>query len=108
MTRVGLPHPGRSTLMTSAPRSESSLPQYSPATDPASSTIRVPLSAGMSGFGASRTAQPPFGREVQVVVLHHVVEALVERAPCEVDGVVHVVLDHRQHALDHARQQAAE
>ena len=45
MDLVGLPIPGLSTLTTSAPKSASSLPQFSPATDSASSTMRKPFSA---------------------------------------------------------------
>src|ERR1700722_12206265 len=112
IARVGLP-PGRSTLITSAPKSARSFPQYSPATDSASSTILMPVSADMrylesAGLGAPRAAQAPLRREVEVVVLHDVVEALLERATGEVDIVLRVVLDHRQHALDHAGEQAAE
>src|SRR6201996_8227969 len=112
IARVGLP-PGRSILITSAPKSARSFPQYSPATDSASSTILIPVSADMpyletSGLGAPRAAQAPLRREVEVVVLHHVVEALLERATGEVNVVLHVVLDQGQHALDHAGQQAAE
>src|SRR6202046_1412569 len=112
IARVGLP-PGRSTLITSAPKSARSFPQYSPATDSASSTILIPVSADMpyletSGLGAPRAAQAPLRREVEVVVLHDVVEALFECATGEVDVVLRVVLDHRQHALDHAGEQAAE
>src|ERR1700759_328514 len=112
IARVGLPHRGRSILITSAPKSASSFPQYSPATDSASSTILIPVSADMhsletSGFVASRAAEPPLWREVQVVVLDHVVEALLEGALGEVD-LLRVVLDQRQHALDHAGEQAAE
>src|SRR5262245_49378788 len=109
MARVGQPHPGGSILMTSAPKSASSFPQYSPATDSASSTTRMPFSADMdSGLAAPRAAQPPLRWEVQVVVLHHVVEALTKRALGQVDLVRLVVLDQRQHAFDHAGQQAAE
>src|SRR6516165_7769952 len=113
IARIGLPQSGRSILITSAPKSASSFPQYSPATDSASSTILIPVSADMhsletSGLVASRAAEPPLGWEVQVVVLHHIVEALFERATGEVDGVVHVVLDEGQHPLDHAGEQAAE
>src|ERR1700759_3182754 len=112
IARVGLPHRGRSILITSAPKSASSFPQYSPATDSASSTILIPVSADMhsletSGLVASRAAEPPLWREVQVVVLDHVVEALFEGALGEVD-LLRVVLDQRQHALDHAGEQAAE
>src|SRR5246127_1957832 len=112
IARVGLPRSGHSILITSAPKSARSFPQYSPATDSASSTILIPVSADMhyletSGLGAPRAAQPPLGREVQVVVLHHVVEALLERAFGEVD-LLRVVFDQWQHALDHAGQQAAE
>src|ERR1700684_350568 len=111
VTRVGLP-PGRSILITSAPKSARSFPQYSPATDSASSTILISVSADMcyletSGLGAPRAAQAPLRREVEVIVLHDVVEALLERAAGEVD-LLCVVLDHRQHALDHAGEQAAE
>src|SRR5712672_3254153 len=114
IARVRLPRPGASTLMTSAPKSASSLPQYSPATDSASSTTVMPVSADMpalpkrSGLLASRAAQAPLRREVQVVVLHHIVEALAEGALGEVDFVLLVVGDHRQHALDHAGEQAPE
>src|SRR6201998_875065 len=85
IARVGLPRSGHSILITSAPKSARSFPQYSPATDSASSTILIPVSAHThsretSGLGAPWAAQPPLGREVQVVVLHHVVEALLERA----------------------------
>src|SRR6202030_391569 len=71
-----------------------SFPQYSPATDSASSTILKPVSADMhyletSGLGAPRAAQAPLRREGEVDLL------------C-------VVLDHWQHALDHAGEQAAE
>src|SRR6516165_5140524 len=109
IARVGLPQPGASTLITSAPKSASSFPQYSPATDSASSTTLKPFSADMPGSGllASRAAQAPLRREVHVVVLHHVVEALLEGALGQVDLVL-VVLDQRQHALDHPGQQAAE
>ena len=41
-----------------------------------------------SGLLAARAAQPPLGREVHVVVLHHVVEALLEGALGEVDVVL--------------------
>src|SRR5246500_2447845 len=99
--------------MTLAPKSASSFPQYSPATDSASSTTLIPVSADMpvlpkrSGLLASRAAQTPLRREVQVVVLHHIVESLFEGALGEVD-LLRVVLDHGQHALDHAGEQAAE
>src|ERR1700735_2285080 len=111
IARVGLP-PGRSTLITSAPKSARSFPQYSPATDSASSTILIPVSADMryletSGLGATRAAQSPLRREVEVVVLHHVVEAFFEGAAGEVD-FLGVVFDHRQHALDDPGEQAAE
>src|ERR1700758_45781 len=84
IARVRLPRPGVSTLMTSAPKSASSFPQYSPATDSANSTTLIPVSADMlalpkrSGLLASRAAQTPLRREVQVVVLHHIVEPLFE------------------------------
>src|SRR5271165_1296046 len=113
IARVGLPQSGRSILTTSAPKSASSFPQYSPATDPASSTTLIPVSADMpatpkrSGLASSRAAQAPLRREVQVVVLDHVVESFFEGARGEID-LVRVVLDHRQHALDHASEQAAE
>src|SRR6516164_9514180 len=99
--------------MTSAPKSASSFPQYSPATDSASSTTLIPVSADMphlprrSGLLASRAAQAPLRREVQIVVLHHVVESLFEGALGEVD-LLSVVGNQRQHALDHAGEQAAE
>src|SRR5271165_6419301 len=113
IARVGLPQSGRSILTTSAPKSASSFPQYSPATDSASSTILIPVSADMhylktSGLVAPRAAESPLGREVQVVVLDHVVQALLEGALGEVDVVVAVVLNHRQHALNHAGEQTAE
>src|ERR1700742_25073 len=113
IARVALPDPGASTLITSAPKSANSFPQYSPATDSASSTTLNPVSADMralptrSGVLTSGAAQAPLRREVQVVVLHHVVEALLEGALREVD-LLRVVLDQRQHALDHAGEQAAE
>src|SRR5271165_116377 len=112
IARVGLPQSGRSILTTSAPKSASSFPQYSPATDSASSTILIPVSADMRsletlGLVASRAAGPPLRREVQVVVLEDVVEALFEGAVGKVD-LLRVVLDQRQHALDHAGEQAAE
>src|ERR1700737_4661556 len=113
IARVGLPHPGASTLITSAPKSASSFPQYSPATDSASSTTLTPVSADMptrstqSGLLASGPAETPLRREVQVVVLHHIVETLFEGAFGKVD-LLRVVLDHRKHALDHAGEQAAE
>src|SRR3984893_6385966 len=111
--RVGLPQCGRSTMITAAPKSASSFPQYSPATDSASSTILIPVSADMhylatSGLVAPRAAEPPLGREVQVVVLDHVVQALAEGALGEVDLVLLVVLDHRQHAFNHSGEQTAE
>src|ERR1700733_7997250 len=113
MVRVGLPESGRSILITSAPKSASSFPHYSPATDSASSTILIPVSADMhdleaSGLVSSRAAEPPLGREVQVVVLDHVVEAPAEGALGEVDIVFPVVLNHWQHAFDHSGEQAAE
>src|SRR6476659_10035659 len=85
IARVGLPVCGLSILTTSAPKSASSFPQYSPATDSASSTMRMPFSAGMvspcgSGLLAAGAAQSPLGRKVHVVVLHDVVEALLEGA----------------------------
>src|ERR1700730_12071640 len=109
IARVGLPQPGASTLITSAPKSANSFPQYSPATDSASSTTLIPVSADMPGSGlhSSRAAQAPLWREVQVVVLDHIVESLLGGAPGEVD-LFRVVLDQRQHALDHAGEQAAE
>src|SRR6516165_5353305 len=108
IARVGLPL-GASTLITSAPKSASSFPQYSPATDSASSTTLKPLSADMLGSGllASRAAQAPLRREVQIVVLHHIVETFFEGALGEVD-LLSVVGNQRQHALDHAGEQAAE
>src|ERR1700757_441844 len=113
IARVGLPRSGHSILITSAPKSARSFPQYSPATDSASSTILIPVSADMpyletSGLGAPRAAQAPLRREVEVVVLHDVVEALLECATGEVNIVLRIVLDHRQHALDHAGEQATE
>src|ERR1700741_571924 len=89
IARVGLPHSGASTLITSAPKSANSFPQYSPATDSASSTTLIPVSADMPGSGllASRAAQAPLRREVQIVVLHHIVEALAEGPLGEVDLV---------------------
>src|ERR1700757_1135309 len=110
--RVGLPQSGRSILITSAPKSASSFPQYSPATDSASSTILIPVSADMhyletSGLVSSRAAEPPLRREIQVVVFDDVVEALFEGARGEVD-LLRVVLDQRQHAFDHPGEQAAE
>src|SRR5271166_6569890 len=114
IARVALPRPGASILMTSAPKSANSFPQYSPATDSANSTTLMPVSADMralskrSGLLASRAAQAPLRREVQVVVLHHIVEALAEGPLGEVDLVLPVVGDQRQHALDHAGQQAPE
>src|SRR5271166_154453 len=113
IARVALPRPGASILMTSAPKSANSFPQYSPATDSANSTTLMPLSADMpslskqSGLLASRAAQAPLRREVQIVVLHHVVEALFEGALGEVD-LLRVVGDQRQHAFDHAGEQAPE
>src|SRR6516165_12148351 len=109
IARVGLPQPGASTLITSAPKSASSFPQYSPATDSASSTTLKPFSADMPGSGllASRAAQAPLRREVHVVILHHVVEALFEGSLGEVD-LLRIVGDQRQHALDHAGQQTPE
>src|SRR5271166_899006 len=114
IARVALPRSGVSTLITSAPKSANSFPQYSPATDSANSTTLMPVSADMralskrSGLLASRAAQAPLRREVQVVVLHHIVEALAEGPLGEVDLVLPVVGDQRQHALDHAGQQAPE
>src|ERR1700741_625173 len=111
IARVALPHPGASTLITSAPKSASSFPQYSPATDSASSTTLIPVSAdNMPGSGllAPGAAQAPLRREVHIVVLDHVVEALAESPIGEVDLVLLVVGDQRQHALDHAGEQAAE
>src|SRR3984885_7242663 len=49
-----------------------------------------------SGFVAPRAAEPPLGREVQVVVLHHVVQALFEGAFGEVDVVIPVVVNWRE------------
>src|SRR3954447_6625011 len=113
IARVGLPVCRLSILTTSAPKSASSFPQYSPATDSASSTIRMPLSADMgrpcgSRLLAARAAQSPLRREIHVVVLHDVVEALLEGAVGEVDVLGLVVLNQRKHALDHAGEQAAE
>src|ERR1700712_3851661 len=75
MARVGLPRPGRSTLMTSAPRAASSLPQTSRS---ALRMVRAPGGVDASGLGAGlgapRPLQPPLRREVHVVVLHHVVQ----------------------------------
>src|ERR1700753_1383509 len=99
--------------MTSTPKSASSFQQYSPATDSASSTTLRPVSADMpaipkrSGLLASRAAQAPLRREVQVVVLDDIVEPLFEGAAGEVD-LLRVVLDHGQHAFDHAGEEAAE
>src|SRR5208283_1374085 len=114
IARVGLPRSGASTLMTSAPKSANSFPQYSPATDSANSMTLIPLSADMnalakwSGLFASRAAQAPLWREVHVVVLHHIVESLVEGSLGEVDLVLLVVGDHGQHAFDHAGKEAPE
>src|SRR5690348_5081608 len=94
IARVRLPRPGASTLMTSAPKSASSFPQYSSATDSASSMTLIPVSADMpalatrSGLLAPGAAQPPLGWKVHIVVLHHVVESLAEGSLGEVDLVV--------------------
>src|ERR1700759_1457938 len=74
IARVGLPRSGHSILITSAPKSARSFPQYSPATDSASSTILIPVSAdmpylGMSGLGAPRAAQEPIRAEIEVIFL---------------------------------------
>src|ERR1700733_8878183 len=110
IARVGLP-PGRSILITSAPKSARSFPQYSPATDSASSMILIPVSADMpylesSGLGAPRAAQAPLRREVEVVVLHDVVEALLECATGEVD-LLCVVFNQRNRALALSGEHAA-
>src|SRR3984893_6346551 len=102
IARVGLPQCGRSTMITAAPKSASSFPQYSPATDSASSTILIPVSTDMhyletSGLVASRAAEPPLRGEVHVVVFDDVVDALFEGALGEV-ALLRVVLDQRQHA----------
>src|SRR5581483_10533597 len=65
-SRRSSPRPGRSTLMTSAPRSARSMAQYGPATTREQSSTRMPArSAGVSGArapgAASLTAGDPGG-----------------------------------------------